>query len=156
MDEFKQLETQHYVGYLVVNEYWHRERQQYMDHGHILFSNEEDAQKCLKIMDEYKQLCRSTIFQSNKIVKDLFLFDGNTIHTLSGYKIKYDDYISIKNNVESIEDRYDKNTWIYMDEYVKLFGYRPRRPRSFIGSLLCCCTCACFCTDDVCTKVHKA
>jgi hypothetical protein len=154
MEDFEELKTNHYVGYIVVNKIWKRDKQVYEDHGHILFSSEKDAQRCLKIMDEYKSLCRLSFLMSNTISKEVFIYDGSMLHTLTGRRIKYDDYKRDKQSIGQIEECYEDRHWGYMDEYVKLFGHKPRRPRSFLGSLLCCLTCVCLCTDDVCTKVY--
>ena len=145
MNDFKQCsEIQSYVGYIVTTQRWNREKQEYLVYKRVLFSNENDAMECLNILDEFKRLVRYDLLIHNTMRKDILFYDSNTIHTLSGFTITYDDYISTRNQIHKIQ-LHPKKSWIYMDEYVKLFGYKPRRPRSFVQFLVCCCSCACCC-----------
>ncbi len=151
MEDFKKIETDYYIGYLVISQVWNREKQYFENYHYVLFNNEQDAQKCLNILDEYKNNFK--LFLRNKIIKDLFIYDGNIIHTISGIKINYNDYVNTKTIIHKIEDTYESDSWGYMDSYIKVFKYKPRRPRSCLGILLYFCTCYCLFTDDVFGKV---
>lgn len=151
MEGFQKFDDKYYIGFVVANQCYNDINCQYVERGRILFSNEEDAQKCLGILEEFNRMCRFDFKQRNTLVRDMCLFDGTTIHTLSGYKVTFDKYVFDKQNVETIEKEYPNDSWRYMDAYVKLFGYKPRRPRSSLGILMCCLTCLCG-YDEIYTK----
>jgi len=116
-------------------------------HGTVVFDNEDDAKKCLEILDLYKETFyyRRT---SNVMNKTMFTFDGTTIHLLPGAKIEYAQNASRLKKIVEIENTYTSNTWEYMDDYVRLFGYLPLRKRAFWSCLLLCFSCSCvFCID---------
>lgn len=135
MEDFPQVESKLHVGYVVSTQYWHPRKQRLLK-TRILFSTSEAAQKCLEVLNFYKhELCVCMPNAINKVEKELFFFDGDTIHALAGFTIRLDEYVSTRNIVMYIETTHDHKSWAYVDEYVKLFGLEPRRPPS-LGRVL--------------------
>lgn len=155
MDAFKLLDTNHYVCYTVRNELWNTDRQRYIERKLVLFDNEGDAKKCLDILDEYARMCKMDILMRNTMTKDMFVFDGSTLHLISGSKVEYEEYVRTRQTIQDIERTHSAESWSYMDEYAHLFGYKARRPRSFWSSMLCCCLCCCCFGQDVCAYTVK-
>ena len=130
MDNFKKLDTSMYACFTVSGSTWNGKK--IILHGTVVFDNEDDAKKCLEILDLYKETFyfRRT---SNVMNKTMFTFDGTTIHLLSGATIEYDQNAARLKKIVEIEKTYTANAWEYMDpilimdDYVRLFGYRPLR-----------------------------
>jgi hypothetical protein len=99
-------------------------------------------------MDKYARMCNPDIFLRNTMTKDMFVFDGATLHLISGSKVEYEEYIRTRQTIQDIERTQSAKSWSYMDEYAHLFGHKARRPRSFWSSMLCCCLCCCFGQDE--------
>jgi hypothetical protein len=151
MDTFKKLDTSMYACFTVSGSTWNGKN--FILHGTVVFDNEDDAKKCLEILDLYKETFyfRRT---SNVMNKTMFTFDGTTIHLLSGAKIEYDQNAARLKKIVEIEKTYTANAWEYMDpilimdDYVRLFGYLPLRKRAFWSCLLLCFSCSfIFCID---------
>jgi hypothetical protein len=121
----------------------------YIEKNLVIFDNEVDAKKCLDIMDKYARMCNPDIILRNTMTKDMFVFDGATLHLISGSKVEYEEYIRTRQTIHDIERTQSAKSWSYMDDYAHLFGYKARRPRSFWSSMLCCCLCCCCCGQDV-------
>jgi hypothetical protein len=147
MDNFKKLETSMYVCFTVSGSTWNEMNKKFILSGTVVFDNEDDAKKCLEILDLYKETFyfRRT---SNVMNKTMFTFDGTTIHLLSGATIDYKQNAARLKKIVEIENTCTANTWRYMDDYVRLFGYRPLRKRAFWSCFLLCFSCSCiFCID---------
>lgn len=145
MDDFKRLDTNHYVCYTVRSELWNAEQQRYIEKKLVILDNEDDAKKCLAIMDAYARMCRGDLLMRNKMTKDMFAYDGATLHLLSGIKVEYEEYCQTLQRIRDIERTYSCESWGCMDEYANLFRYKARRPRSFWSAALCCASCCCCC-----------
>lgn len=147
MDIFKKLETSMYVCHTVSSTLWDREGH-FQSKGIVVFDNEDDAKKCLDILDIYKAMFNS-LGLSNELKKTMFTFDGKTIHLLSGITIDYEENLTHLKRIAEIERKFAPNTWGYMDNYVRLFGYPPMRIRSSWISFLLCISCSyLFCCID--------
>jgi hypothetical protein len=151
MENFKPLEAHLHTCYTVTNLRWDCEKQAYVRPKLVVFDNEDDARRCFDILEEYKNMCSHTISIRNVMAKDTLVYDGTTLHLMSGCKVDHNEYADIKASILAIEQSWSERSWGRMDAYARLFEYKPRRPRSFLGSLLYCCCCFCICTDDVCT-----
>ena len=147
MENFKILETTNiYDCFKVSSKILVNDERKYLEKKTIIFDNEEDAKKCLYILGVYNDTFRMNIV--NTIKKDMFVFDGVTIHMFSGEKINYFENEVNMNKIREIEGKYVVDSWEYMDEYVKLFNYRVLRPRSFWTAILLFSCCSCFCCVD--------
>jgi hypothetical protein len=149
MEAFKPVDTNLYVCYTVRNELWNANRQRYVERKLVIFDNESDANKCINIMDAYARMFFSGVLMRNTITKDMFVFDGATLHLISGSIVGYDEYSRTRQSIHDIERTHPMESWGYMDAYAKLFGYEARRPRSCLPSLLCCVLCCCCFGQDV-------
>jgi hypothetical protein len=126
MDNFKKLETSMYVCFTVSGSTWNDRSNKFILNGTVVFDNEDDAKKCLEILEIYKEKFYFSR-TSNVMNKTMFTFDGTTIHLLSGATIEYEQNAARLKKIVEIEKTCTANTWGYMDDYVRLFGYRPLR-----------------------------
>jgi hypothetical protein len=144
-EEFTKWGSDHYLCYVVRSKVWHNERQQYFDTKLALFNNESDANKCLVILQDYAHRYHNYANRyHNCLEKEIFVYDGQTIHTMSGHKVDYDEYVR---NKEYFERVFALNSWGYMDFYVKFFGHKRLRPRSTLFSVITFLTCCCCFVD---------
>lgn len=149
MDAFQKVDDGHYLCFCVRNARWCRRAQRYVENKTILFDNKADALKCFAAIESYEKK-NIDVMQYNTFIKDVFVYDGDTFHLMSGLKIKHTDYAHFKEATQAIENKHPANSWEYLDAYAILFNNKPRMPRSCLGSIFCCMCCLCTCCmDDV-------
>lgn len=144
LDSFKRVDANHYICFTVLNEIWRGDAQRFVEKKLVVFDNEGDAKRCLDIMDEYATRFWRWNTTRNTMTKDMFVFDGATLHLISGHKVEYDEVCRVRESIQEIERAFPAISWRYMDAYANVFGYKARRTRSFWSSLLrtvffCCC-----------------
>jgi hypothetical protein len=138
LESFKEVELRQFVVWVVVSKRI-EPRSQCTRWVRVLFADEAAAARCVSILDQYNEYrCVSSLFD-NRMFKDIAMFDGTTLHTVSGLKVPHDEYLRCKTEIARIETQFGQQTWGYLDGYARLFGFKPVRPRSTVGCLLCCC-----------------
>lgn len=152
MDAFQKVDDTHFACFYVRNMRWCRNAQRYIENKTVLFDNEADALKCFTAIESYAKLCRVDTNQLNTMIKDVFVYDGDTFHLMSGLKVNHDDYAHSKETTQAIERKHPADSWEYLDAYAILFNNKPRRPRSCLGSIFCWMCCLCCCMDG-CTYI---